>query len=293
MSRLVLGAGPAGLLASCVLGRVPCLGARVGLSPGAKVAPSYLWHSEGIASLLRSLGGMFRHVEPRVIRFGYVDRSGLRDSVTEAERVEYYARSRGLRASEVAPASVMSGGLPGELIGYQAEVLSYLCRHLRRVVPVTTCEVLAVDADTGLVRTTAEDFSAELIVNTLPADVFGKLCEQATPAPHLFLRREHLRVPRLPEELEGFLNSPFEYVYGLGADRRFLRATKIGLGVVLEAQTWTDLGKVLAVSRTPIGKPGPRTTGRVVHLGRFARWDHGLRLHDVVDEAYDVHLGRF
>jgi hypothetical protein len=315
MDRVVLGAGPVGLVAAYVLEADACVGSEVGGSDLRRFAPTFLWRTEATEQLLADLD---LHYEGRTVRFGYLGDDGPKPDFDEAERLEYFRRSRGLDpgAPVEVPDSAMSSGMRGEIPTFDLSV-DDLVRALLGRVEVTRGVVTVVEfedrADGGrriprvrvALRGGAE-LRARRVVNTIPAPAFDALCRyeggsfRKTPrtwgaGPKTFLR--------LPLELCGpVLNeaaAEFAFVYVVSSDRLRFPYDRVNFPppgeAVLEfnledpAELPGELERFSARLQIEGAVRDPVEFGGAVwHVGRLARWSHAVRIHDVVEELYDA-----
>lgn len=297
MDRLVLGAGPVGLLCAHLL-RAPCLGERPGGDAEVRrLVPTVLWYSPALAAILGDLG-----LPPEVeeVRFGFLGPRGLTQDVTPGERAEYLRRSG--RDPDAAPTSAISSGALGVLAGFRTTV-DALCAALEARCDVRRGKVSGVLPDLleGRVRVQATCGEAVVgeVVNTLPAPVFDGLlrgeagsgraweagwkwlvegmswADPLREARDVGLRWVYVTDPRIPFDRATFLpDGGFSYEFNAEPPTWFPEAV-FGRAVVGPLP--------LQVRGEP--RPALEFGGLVRHAGRMARWDHRIRLHSVVDEV--------
>jgi hypothetical protein len=316
VDRIVLGAGPVGLVSSYLLGADLTVAEAVGGTGLRRFAPTFLWRTPETEALLDELG---LPAEPRTVRFGYLADDGVREEFSDAERVEYFRRSRGLPAGapvEV-PESAMSSGSSGRIETFEIsvdDVVGALSHH----VEVTLGRVLAVEVrrtdgrrvpKVRVAVSGGREFWTRQLVNTLPAPAFDAVSRhedehnRAAPREWPAGHKTFLRVPieavsaelrRARDELD------LAYLYVVSPDRvRFAydRVTFLDDVAVLEFNReeavptggdWERLERfsgrlqVSGPSRDPV-----EYGGAVWHVGRLARWHHGIRIHSVVEDMYE------
>lgn len=313
---LVLGAGPVGLL-TAYMNSSPCVGEVLGGSSLRRLAPTFLWRTDATAALLAEVGIPFRRT---VARIGYLGDDGVSDVFDEDGRVEYYRRSRGFDpdAPVVLPGSVMSSGSVGEIPTFDVSV-DDLVATLSTQVEVRRGRVTSIriaDRESGRVKvpkvfvSTAEGMTyvPEVLLNTIPAPAFDVALEYVG-SNYRPVRRDWdagrktfvvVPVDALPAGVPDA--TEFVFVYVVASDRARYPFDRINfvtddLGrrtAVLEyngveppklpGEMKRISGKfqIRGVSRDPI-----EFGGVVRHVGRFARWDHAVRLHDVVEDFYE------
>jgi len=302
MSRLVLGAGPVGLLAAYLL-RVPCVGEIFGGSVLLRrLAPSYLWESLALGRVLEDLG-LSSEVEE--VRFGFWTDSGVTSDPTPLERREYLRRSG--RDPSRAPRSAVSSGTPGVLRCFRTSV-EELTRALERALTVRS-ELLRARVTSIAPWILQRRVDVELdgvsklpvseVVNTLPAPVFDSLtpaklertwdagpkwflgaarawADPVRDAASAGLRYLYVSNPRVPFDRVTFLPEGEGFVYEFNRDP----AEVLAPGFCEDVFDTNFVGPLRLQVR---GEPRSEVeyAGLVRHVGRFARWDHRIRLHDV------------
>lgn len=291
LRTVVLGGGPVGLLAAHLLGAEACV-SEVDAGPrlGA-VAPHHLWRTPATEALLRDLG---LATDPLDLRFGWLTDEGLRGTARDYDLAVYAARSRGNPGRRVA-----SDGLPGVVRTFQTPLDSVLeALALRvRVIPGRVLRLMGTgDGAThlSLAGSTAVVLT-ERVVNTIPAPAFDRLlgfdrarAEARWPVGvKVFVAGEPL------PEVMAARAAGLAYAYVTRVDLPFDRVTIPERGsVVYEFNDCAPLpaflrsvrGRVVLEARLQVrGEPRPEFDEGVRHVGRMARWDHSLRLHDVVE----------
>lgn len=320
MNTIVLGAGPVGLVSAYVLDAEICVGKRVGGGDLRRWAPTFLWRTEATERLLVDLDVPY---DEQTVRFGYLGDDGPNVDFTPEERIEYYRRSRGLSAGapiEV-PRSVMSSGSRGEIATFDVSI-DDLVKVLLDRVEVLDRRISLVDVieDAGqrrvpLVRVELSgerELRTRRIVNTLPAPVFDRLLRHEgaffrnvnrtwRAGIKTFVRASiDVCGDTLRKARDAF---DFAFVYVVSGDRTrfpFDRVNFVDGDAILEfnvgdgRETDYDVPKslgeiVLSAPRQVKGQSRDPIEfgGAVRHVGRFARWSHAIRLHDVVRELLD------
>lgn len=296
MNSFVLGAGPVGLLASHLL-CLPCIGARRGGSSDLRrLAPTHLWHSNKLEAVLSSLG---LSTEVEEVRFAFWGPRGVSQEVSESERQNYLRRSG--RGSD-APTSAISSGAKGSLTCFKTTV-DELCGALLASVELREEKVhwIKVDLLEGrlLLGLDRGETSSTLLVNTLPAPTFEDLLrgpfvqrpwesgrkvfvEGMAWADPLRLAREaglrwlYVTDPQIPFDRVNILSDGYSYEFNGACPDWFPEA--VNGRVVLDAPL-----QVLGTPREEFS-----LGGLVRHVGRMARWDHRIRLHNVAEVLGEV-----
>lgn len=314
MDRVVLGAGPVGLVAAYVLEADVCVGEELGGSRLRRFAPTFLWRTEATEQLLADLDLFWTG---RTVRFGYLGDGGPKEDFSEAERLEYYRRSRALEpgAPVEVPDSAMSSGMRGEIPTFDLSIDDLVRALLDRVeVKRGVATVLEIEdrADGGrriprvrvALRGGAE-LRARALVNTIPAPAFDALCRHEGGSFRKTPRRWDAGLKtfvRLPLELCGpVLNEAareLAFAYVVSSDRLRFPYDRVNFPpgeAVLEfngdapAELPGELERlsgrlqIRGAVRDPV-----EFGGAVWHVGRLARWSHAVRIHDVVEELYDA-----
>lgn len=313
--KVVLGAGPVGLVAAHLLRADACLGEKPGGGGAVRgVAPTYLWRTPSTERLLTELGLDWA---PRVARFGWLLPGGrVADEANAADRAEYYRRSRGnwtqafVEMSRV-PESVASSGKRGFIETFDVTVDDLVRELLGRVevFPAVVREVTRSGASEALVESseTARVFRADTVVNTLPAPVwdavaptlaepYGRRRWEAGPKCWVVGGAWDSRLVGERGERE-FLycadpEVPFDRVTILRSEepeRRF--SYEFNSEAPPEGFLDAVCGALAAAGRFQITGETRQMVewgGLILHVGRLARWDHSIRLHDVTEEIYGL-----
>lgn len=317
MDRVVLGAGPIGLAAAYLLEADAVVAEVPGGSRLRRYAPTFLWRTEATEALLTDLEVPF---EPRTVRFGYLGDDGVRTEFDESDRLEYFRRSRGIGsgAPVEVPDSAMSSALVAEIETFDVSVddlVEALLHHVEvtpgRVLAVEVCSTDGRKAPRVRVAVSGErELWTRSLINTLPAPVFDSVVRHVD-GHYRAARRDwaagektFVRVPlaaisnelrRAREDLE------LAYVYVVSPDRERLPYDRVNLlddSAVFEFNrpesvprggTWEALdrftGRVQVVGQA---RDAVEYAGAVWHVGRLARWSHSIRIHDVVEDLYEL-----
>lgn len=297
LRSVVLGGGPVGLLASHLLGATAVVSESEVGGPGIRdLAPFYLWRTPATEALLRDLD---LPTDPLDVPFGWLTDDGLRRVPRDYDLAVYAARSRGNPGRRAA-----SDGLPGVVRTFRtplATVLDALTAR-SRVVRGRALRLAGTGDGTSFLSLAGETSAilAERVINTLPAPAFDRLLgfgrERAearwSAGTKVFAEGDPL--PEVAVAREAGL----AYVYVTRVDLPFDRATIPARGpVVYEFNDCAPLprflravrGRVVLEARVQVrGTPRPEFDEGVRHVGRMARWDHSIRLHDVVDALAGV-----
>jgi hypothetical protein len=315
VDRVVIGAGPIGLVAAYILDVDAVVAERPGGSDLRRFAPTYLWRSEATETLLDDLG---LPAEPRIVRFGYLGDDGIQEEFSDEDRIEYYRRSRGIDpgAPVEVPTSAMSSAMMGEIETFDVSVDDVVAALLHHV-DVTVGRVLAVEVSRTDGRTTPRlriaisgerEIWAERVVNTLPAPVWDSVVRH-DDGHHRAAAREwptgvktFLRIPAaaLSGELRKGRDDGLSFVYVVSSDRvRYMydRVNFVDDDAILEFNRpeavptggdWDRLERyVVRVQVRGPGRDPVEYAGAVWHLGRFARWLNSIRIHDVLRDLYE------
>ena len=317
MDRVVLGAGPIGLAAAYVLDADAVVAEIPGGSRLRRYAPTFLWRTEATEALLVDLEVPF---ESRTVRFGCLDESGVGTEFSEAGRLVYFRRSRGIDpgAPVEVPDSAMASALSGEIETFDVSV-DDLVEALLHHVEVTVGQVLAVDvrptdgrkAPRVRVAVSGErEIWTRSIVNTLPAPVFDSVVRHDDGHHRAASRtwaagdKTFIRVP-LPAVSNEIRRARRElklaYLYVVSPDRDRFPYDRVNLlddsavfefnrpGAVPRGGTWEALdrftGRVQVLGQA---RDAVEYAGAVWHVGRLARWSHSIRIHDVVEDLYEA-----
>lgn len=297
MDTLVLGLGPVGLLTSYIK-KVPCVGEQLGGDARLRrLVPTVIWYSPATSGILQELE-LSQEVEE--VRFGFWGPRGITQDVTPTERAEYLRRSGRDPAAELT--SAISSGASGSLLGYKVTV-EELCAALGARCDVRVGKVSGILPDLleGRVRVqaTCGELLPDLLINTLPAPVFDKLLRgEFTTRPWCAGSKWFIEGLSWSALLREARDSGLRWLYVSDPCVPFDRVTIRPHGFSYEFNSqpptwfWDDVvGEV--VGPLPLQVLGdPRAAiefgGLVRHVGRMARWDHRIRIHNVVDEVVYV-----
>jgi len=314
---VVLGAGPVGLVAAAILRADLVIGDNVGGDSRLReLAPTYLWRTPATERLLKEVGGGgFR---PRTVRFGWIAPGGeVVDRVPEELRAYYYRRSRGLKGLKtLVPDSAASSGRSGGIETFDVSVDELVRRLEARVtiVPGRVLEVTSSGAVEAFLRVQGleEPVRATRVINTLPAPIWDSLTPEFTNTQGFRDRREYsagwktwvvgkpFNVGIAKERRRGVREVLYNVEPALLFDRVKFLCGPPARGCVYEFNSIdAPLGFCEAVEAVHVG-PSARVQvlgdsreaeewgGLVRHVGRMARWDHAIRIHDVAEELYAI-----
>ncbi len=316
MKIVVLGAGPVGfavasiLRADCIVGEKLGGSWRGGNNCLRNLAPIYLWRTPRVCDWLKSLNVDF---EPRTMKFGWLVHGGLTSVPSDGDLRSYYHRSRDAIFIRGVPDYVASSGKWGELeicdFNFDDLVLNIFKRTEFVGGRVTNVDV--GDSDSSILISTSTSKNpiiADVVVNTLPAPIWDDLVKRngipvwggIYPVGwKSFVRGEAWDVRLEEEYTRGRERKKFLYVSDphVPFDRvKFRESDAENDRFVYEFNRITvpqgferDVnGEFLFAERIQVkGTPRDETdwNGRVIHLGRFARWDSSIRIHDVVERT--------
>jgi len=303
---LVLGAGPVGLIAAEILGARYVVGKDPGGSKTLRnLAPTYLWWTPSVERFLLDLG---LNWGSRWVKFGWLCSGEVRDAPSEADLKSYYRRSRGGVSGKV-PSSVASSGKPGEIevSSVPLEQIIDLLLERNLIYEMEVESIFHLGTVIRFNQSPTVEFPATTLVNTLPRSVF---CEMIFPKMEFppeakagwktFVSGDAYTsaLDRVWEERElDFLyvadeSLPFErvkFLHDSWKNERFVyefNAVSVPpefLDLVHGKQVYSAPLQISEVSTRPrVEELG----GRVRNVGRLARWDHSIRLHDVIEELY-------
>lgn len=312
MDRVVLGAGPTGLIAAYLLETDVVVAERFG-SGIRRFTPTFLRRTPATEVLLDELSVPF---SPRTIRFGYLGDVGVSTEFSSDDHLEYFRRSRGLEPG--APVEVPSSAalsVTGEIETFDVSVddlVSALAHHVQVFYgKISVVEICRTDGRTipkiRIAVVGGREFWTRQLVNTLPAPVFEAVVRhedahlRAAKREWSAVEKTFVRVPiaavsaelrRARDELE------LAYVHVVSSDRvRFaydgvtflddVAVFEFNRTAIPTGGTWDALERFSA--RIQIDGPSRDSVeygGTVWHLGRFARWRNEIFLDDVVEEIY-------
>lgn len=319
MKIVVLGAGPVGLVvasilrADCVIGEKLGGSWRGGRNCLRNLAPTYLWRNSRVCDWLKSLNVDF---EPRTVKFGWLVHGSVFSSPSERDLRAYYYRSRDATLDGVVPDHVASSRKFGELEVCDFDFDDVILKVFRRVEYIGSriIKVDVGDSDSKIlitVSTSKEPIFADVVVNTLPAPIWDELLMKNGLSLNLgywsagwksFVCGEAWDVRLEKEYAMGSERREFFYVSDphVPFDRVKIRESDddndrfvyefnritVPQGFEREVNGGVLFSKRLQVRgrfRDELG-----WGGRVYHLGRMARWDPSIRIHDVVERTMNL-----
>lgn len=316
MKIVVLGAGPVGLAVASILHADCIVGEKLGGSwRGGRnclrnLAPTYLWRTPCVCDWLKSFGVDF---EPSTVKFGWLVHGGLFSAPSDRDLLAYYYRSRDATFVSGIPDHVASSGKLGELeicdFDFDDFVLNIVKRTEFVIGKITSVDV--GDSDSNIlieVSTSKNPIFANVVVNTLPALTWDKLLKRnGIPLKwrnwnvgwKCFVRGEAWDIRLEKEYAKGRERRKYFYVSDqhVPFDRVKLRESDaVNDRFVYEFNRITVPqgferevnGEVLFSKRLQVkgrSRDELEWGGRVYHLGRMARWDPSIRIHDVVERT--------
>lgn len=275
-----------------------------GLFAKAKdLGPQYVWKTSSTTKLLTDMGyidpvGKNSSAATRVIKIGYLweGRVSRLEDLSASERAEiqrlYALKTRGIEPK----ASFMSDG-KSEFEIYSVPVEELVAELLKRVslrlVPRSAKSVNMYYK--RVVDGSGEIWEYDKLVSTVPAPVLLKLIGKEAEVHRLkaFDKIYEKRAPvyTFENDMEG---RGYAYIYVPGDDYAFHRVRHVGDGKVVREYTLVrgqeadvvDAGAVAQkrgqiVSGHEVGESLPSS---VECYGRYASWQHGIRLEDVLEE---------
>ena len=310
--NLVLGAGPAGLIAGYIL-RAPVVGEVVGgqQAESLPLGPRIFEVTEDSIRLFESLGIDWQPIV-REYRVGY---SRVGDKTTaevpdDNFRLDYYRKTRDPNA-ESFPKSCLSGGR-NSIFGID---LSLVVTELKKRVAVIPgivhyidrtprgYQVTCVTKADGYLRVSS-NIPCEHLVSTIPLPSLVKTLNKPVELEQPKSKSTYFAwVYTSAFEVNPFSSDEgtFDYVYFADKSIPFHRATKGGTDIAcLEFESEDRLEKF--ISSVTIDSiidtqeiKGAQLTNKldlqefqgVKLLGRYGTWNHGVKLEDVVKEVYE------
>lgn len=316
MKIVVFGAGPVGLAvasilrADCVIGEKLGGSWRGGINCLRNLVPTYLWRTPRVCDWLKSLDVDF---EPSTVKFGWLMYGGVSSEPSGQDLRAYYYRSRDATFVSGIPDHVASSGKLGELeicdFDFDDFVLNIVKRTEFVIGKITSVDI--GDSDSNIVintSTSKNPIIADVVVNTLPAPTWDALLKRNGIPLKLgnwnvgwkcFVRGEAWDHRLEDEYARGEERRKFLYVSDpyVPFDRVKIRESDVEndrfayefnrITVPRGFERHVN-GEFLFAERLQI-KSSSRDEldwgGRVYHLGRMARWDPSIRIHDVVERT--------
>jgi hypothetical protein len=308
MTKVVLGSGPIGLIAAKILKANLIIGDRIGGNILLRnITPTYLWRTEATKRFLNELGMQWKEKD---IRFGWITpEEKYVDVASTEDRICYYHRSRNTYHKESIPTSVASSGKAGIIESFDVSVGDIVTRLTMNYnglrTKIQSIKMLAPQM--FLINTDEGNVSTNQIINTLPAHIWDRvfyslsfMCKKRGYAlgpkcwvlgkaftkklqdqrDHSFRKFLYCADPEIPFDRVTFLNDHQCYQFSYEFNKYlppddFVEEVD---GEVILSGDYQILGN---------GKESKEFNGDVYHVGRFARWDHSIRIHDVIEELYN------
>lgn len=308
--NLVLGAGPAGLIAGYLL-RLPVVGEVVGGQQAEvySLGPRIFELTDDSIKLFESLGIDWQN-NVKEYRVGYA-RSGSTTSATipnDQFRLDYYRKTRDPNA-DTFPESCLSGG-KSAITGIDLDIVVNALKKRVAVIPGRVHYVDRTPRGYQVVCVTQTDsclkvssnLLCEHLISTIPLPVLARTMNKPINVEQPKSKATYFAwVYTGCFDHDIFNNDEFDYVYFADPSCLFHRATKIASGIAcLEFANVDRLHqfraeiepKYLLDTRVV---PGAQLTNKlglsdyqgITLLGRYGTWDHGVKLEDVVKEVYE------
>lgn len=312
--NLVLGAGPAGLIAGYLL-RIPVVGEVVGGQQAEgrlTLGPRIFELTEDSIKLFESLDIDWQS-EVREYRVGYARIGSPTTAMIPNDqfRLDYYRKTRDPNA-ETFPESCLSGG-KNVITGIDLDMVVRKLEERVAIIPGRVhyidrtprgYQVTCVTKQDNFLRVSS-NLPCESIISTIPLPVLVKTMnkpvemEQPKSKSTYFawVKRDCFGVDPFESE-EG----KFDYVYFADSTCLFHRATRIGkLYACLEFESKERLDVFVKDALDPdylvstrevkgaqlTNKLGLQEYQGITLLGRYGTWNHGVKLEDVVKEVYE------
>ena len=310
--NLVLGAGPAGLIAGYLL-RIPVVGEVVGgqQTEVLSLGPRIFEITEDSIKLFESLNIDWQS-KVKEYRVGYAS-PGKPTTVTIPDdqfRLDYYRKTRDPNA-ETFPESCLSGG-KNVIMGIGLDIV---VNELKKRVAVIPGRVHYIDrtprgyqvvciTKTADCLKVSSNLPCERLISTIPLPVLVKTMNKPVEVEQpkskstyfVWVHTDSFKIDPFKSD-EG----EFDYVYFADQSCLYHRATKIGSNIAcLEFENLDRFNQFKAeVDRRYLLDtrvvPGAQLTNKlglteyqgITLLGRYGTWDHGVKLEDVVKEVYE------
>ena len=316
MHTVILGSGPVGLITNFIVGSDCVIGEH---SEGNKtlrsIAPMFLWRTSYTERFLNELGISY---SPRAIKFGWILPNKKVSIYPELkDRRSYYYRSRGIirigkDSDKDMPSSVASSGKIGVIETFNV-ALDSVVEELSKVTPVLRGKIMAIEWDGEKFFIEVDNFKSRIvtdrIINTLPLNVWNNLLKNVDRTLYhqvcISARKTWVVGAAYdPIILEYIRHKQYKYLYCADPSIPFDRVTvnninKNSFNYEFNGDKNEEIsnfvnkidGSVFLSGDYQIVTGGGEKlqfNDSVLHVGRMARWDHSIRLHNVIEELYDV-----
>ncbi len=302
MGTVILGGGISGLISGYIL-NAPVITREVGgqLNHPFPLGPRILEYTEETSWLLDQLG-IKRFM--KTYHIGYMTKLGVKDSPPEGFRERYYKKTRGL---DLPSDSSMSGGR-SQIVGWDLESLNLISR-LEESIKIIKAYITHIDIDyvQCFKPREFEDnqnliLSGVNLVNTLPLPLFLNLSNPMSRTSRYpcsldlnSLDTYFFKVRALKDLTQGFdyiyIDDPLDPIHRINRineytfilESRFLDIHKSNIHIldtkVIMGSQIIKNGKVKCFNGTTM-------------IGRYAQWDHSVKIEDVIRRAKQYATGK-
>lgn len=297
MSKYVIGGGISGLIFSFYNPEYKIFSKQIGGQLDSKIplGPRIIQKTEETKQLLEDLG-----IEAKVktARIGYYYEGEIHEKCPEHLLVEYYKKSRCLSEVDLCeiPSSAMSGS---------KESLEYYDVSFEKIIKSLSSKVDILSSDVKMITDKAlltydlvngeNSFKYENIISTIPAPSFCRIYHPRIKHKFKYLGKIFMSIP-----LDKKLIGDFDYVYFPTNEFLFHRATKAGKDKLVIEYTYNQNKKFdppawknsSGTEYIEIGQIIPNTIDffieNVYFLGRYAAWDHSIKIQDVIRQSVNM-----
>jgi hypothetical protein len=292
VSKYIIGGGITGLIASFYNPDYRIITDKIGGQMAANTAgPRILEVNEYSRMFLKDLG--FENVNTKFAKIGYKVRGKIVDSISKSLRNKYYLKSRCLDDANLIPNSIMSDGK--NTIEYfdisWDEIIERLISNIKK--PVIN-KITSIDTEEKIIVLDGLPFRYEKLISTIPAPAFFKASKLNPEKELKFIQKVFIIVDSSTIDMR-----EYEYIYYPECQYPYHRISKVGSNKLsIEFTTNEDTSKILNYWKhisiqniiIPIGQIQSGMISKVKDIsffGRYACWDHDLKVDDVIRQSID------
>jgi len=293
--KFILGGGTAGLLYAFYNKDYQLITKQLGgqFSAPFPLGPKYIHVDKYSKKLFEDL-----KLKPKIktVKIGFFYDQKLHKKNTTEQREKYFQKTRGISTKSYDTAQT-SGKTEFQAFDIDPDTLVEELTNKIEKDRIILDTVKAIDLDKQIIKTTKNGtLQYEHLVSTIPLNVFCSLAGKQSLADSLEYRSttfaKHTGQYKIWCELEKKIDEEnFNYVY-LSEDKiPFHRITKIKDGFVYEKSGPVSPNFPLETVVLPVGQiintDQKIDFSNVTFLGRYAKWQHGILINNVLQEIYE------
>ncbi len=295
MSKYIIGGGISGLIASIYNENHTIITENIGGQFGTSgLGPRILEVNQNSLNFINDLG--IKDYKIKSAKIGYKINGILVDNISNQMRLQYYLKSRKIKNCDKVPDSIMSDG---------KNIIDYYDLNWKEVLQkakensniIDNSKITSIDTKNKIINylniSDRKKYSVEYeeLISTIPAPVFYKLSNLKPKLDFRYSKKYFIVVNSKNIEMGNY-----DYVYFPETKYDFHRITKINENRASIEYTTNNLSLSMGnfickiainIFSIPIGQIISGEVNEiegVKFLGRFAEWNHSVKIDDVVEK---------